>query len=146
MLSNILLSRSTPYAKEIIGDHKCGFRCNRSTTDHILFFICHISEKKWEYNEAAYQLFIDFEKVYDSVTREVLHNILIESGIPIKLVGLIKMCLNETYSRVWAGKHLYEMFPIRNGLKKGDGFSPLLVSSPLEYAIMWVQVNQDGLN
>ena len=25
MLSNILLSRLTPYAKEIIGDHQCGF-------------------------------------------------------------------------------------------------------------------------
>jgi hypothetical protein len=31
----ILLSRLTPHAEEIIGDHKCGFRRNRSTTDHI---------------------------------------------------------------------------------------------------------------
>jgi len=30
-----LLSRLTPYAEEIIGDHQCGFRRNRSTTDHI---------------------------------------------------------------------------------------------------------------
>jgi hypothetical protein len=29
ILSNILLSRLTPYAEEIIGDHQCGFRCNR---------------------------------------------------------------------------------------------------------------------
>jgi len=36
ILSNILLSRLTPYAKEIIGDHECGFRRNRSTIDHIL--------------------------------------------------------------------------------------------------------------
>jgi hypothetical protein len=35
ILSNILLSRSIPYAEEIIGDHQCGFRRNRSTTDHI---------------------------------------------------------------------------------------------------------------
>jgi len=33
---------------------------------------------------------------------------------------LIKMCLNETYSTVWVGKHLSDMFPIRNGLKQGD--------------------------
>jgi hypothetical protein len=31
-------------------------------------------------------------KAYDSVRREVLYNILIEFGIPRKLVGLIKMC------------------------------------------------------
>ena len=35
ILSNILLSRLIPYAKEIIGDHQCGFRRNRSTIDHI---------------------------------------------------------------------------------------------------------------
>ena len=29
ILSNILLSRLIPYAKEIIGDHQCGFRRNR---------------------------------------------------------------------------------------------------------------------
>jgi hypothetical protein len=35
ILSNILLSRLTPYVDEIIGDHQCGFRCNRSTADQI---------------------------------------------------------------------------------------------------------------
>jgi hypothetical protein len=33
MLSNILLSRLSPYTDEIIGDHQCGFQHNRSTTD-----------------------------------------------------------------------------------------------------------------
>jgi hypothetical protein len=117
ILSNILLSRLTPYAEEIIGDHQCGFRCNRSATDHI-YSMCHILEKKWEYNEAMHQLFTDFKKAYDSVRREVLYNILSEAGIPMKLVKLIKMCLSETYSRVWVGTHLSEMFPIENGLKK----------------------------
>jgi len=34
ILSNILLSKLTAYAEEIIGDHQCEFRCNRSTTGH----------------------------------------------------------------------------------------------------------------
>jgi len=41
------------------------------------------------------RLFIDFKKAYDSARREVLYNILIEFGISMKLVRLIKMCLNE---------------------------------------------------
>jgi len=45
ILSNILLSTLIPYAKEIIGDHQCGFRRNRSTIDHI-FCIRQILEKK----------------------------------------------------------------------------------------------------
>ena len=77
ILSNILLSRLIPYAEEVIWDHQCGFRRNRSTTDHI-FCIRQILEKKWEYNEAVHQLFIDFKKAYDSVT---------EYGIPMKMEG-----------------------------------------------------------
>jgi len=44
ILSSILLSRLIPYAKEIIGDHQCGFRRNRLTIDHI-FCIRQILEK-----------------------------------------------------------------------------------------------------
>jgi hypothetical protein len=52
--------------------------------------------KKWEYNETVHHLFIDLKKAYDSVRREVLYNILIEFGVPMKLARLIKMCLNKT--------------------------------------------------
>ena len=120
ILSNILLSRLTPYAVEIIGIHQFGFWRNRSTTDHI-FCIHQIHEKKWEYNEAVHQLFIDFKKANDSVRREVLYDILIEFGIPMKLVRLIKMCLTESYSRVWVGKNLSDIFPIMSGLNQRDG-------------------------
>jgi hypothetical protein len=44
-------------------------------------------------------------------------NILIESGVPMKLVRLLKMCLQGHYSRVQVGKHLTDMFPTKNVLK-----------------------------
>ena len=116
ILSNIPLLRLTPYAEEITGDHQCGFRRNRSTTDHILC-IRQILEKKWEYNEAVHQRFIDFKTSYDSIRREVLHSILIEFGIPMKMVRLINMCLKETNSRVQVGKHFSDMFLIKRVLK-----------------------------
>jgi len=68
--------------------------------------------KYFRNNETALQLIIDFKKAYDSVRREALYNILSESGIPTKMIRLIKMCLNETYSRVRVGKHLSGMFPL----------------------------------
>jgi len=64
----------------------------------------------------VHQLFIYFKNAYDSVRREVLHNILVESGIPHETGKAIKMCLNETYSKVLVGKHSPEKFPVRNGL------------------------------
>jgi len=79
--------------------------------------------------------FISFKKAYDSVRREVLCKILIEFGIPRKLVRLIKMSLTETYSRVRVGNNVSDRFRIRNGLKQGDALTPLLFNFALEYAI-----------
>ena len=75
-----------------------------------------------------------------------MYNILIEFGIPMKLVMLRKMCLTETYSRVRVGKNSPDMFPSRNGLKREDSLSPLPFNFVVEYAIVGLQVNQDGLN
>jgi hypothetical protein len=69
-------------------------------------------------NGTVHQLFIDFKKMYDSVRRKVLYNILTEFGITWKLAGLIKMCLNETYSRVHTGKSLSGKFTVQNGVEK----------------------------
>jgi hypothetical protein len=117
ILSNILLSRLGPYIDEIIGDHHRGLQRNRSTTDQI-FSIWQILEKKREYNETVHQLFIDFKKAYDSVRREILYNILIEFWVPMKLVRFIKMCLNETCSKICISERLSESFPIQNDLKE----------------------------
>jgi hypothetical protein len=43
-----------------------------------------------------------------------------ESDVPMKLVRVIKIYLNETYSEIRTGKTLSDAFPIQNGLKQGN--------------------------
>jgi hypothetical protein len=57
-------------------------------------------EKKWEYNGAVHELFIDFERAYSSVRREVLYSSLTEFGIPMKLSGRSKNVRKQ-----WNGTH-----------------------------------------
>jgi hypothetical protein len=76
----------------------------------------------------AHQPFIDFKKVFDSIRKEVLYRILIEFGVHIKLVRLIKICLNEKYGKVRISKYLSDNFPTENGLKQGDAVSPLFLN------------------
>jgi hypothetical protein len=73
----------------------------------------------------------------------ILYNILFQFGIPMGLLRLIKMCLNETYNRVWVGKHLSDKFCVKNGLKQGDALLPLLFNFTLQYTIRMVQANQE---
>jgi len=74
----------------------------------------------------VHRFFIDFKKAYVSDRRKVLYNILVEFGIPMKLVMLINMCVTETYIRIWLGMNLSDIFPIKNGLKQEDALKTLL--------------------
>ena len=74
-----------------------------------------------------------------------MYNILNEFGIPMKMVWPTKMCLNDTYSRVQVGKHLSDVFLIRNALKQGEVLTLLLFNCVLEYAVWGVKVHECGL-
>jgi hypothetical protein len=67
ILSSMLLSMLTPYAEDIIGIINVDFDATIQLL--ILYFVfVKYFIKKWEYNEAVHQLFIDFKKL---MVREV---------------------------------------------------------------------------
>jgi hypothetical protein len=80
-------------------------------------------EKKYEYSETVHQLSTEFM-------------------VPMKIVMLNKMCLNETYSKVCTGKRLSDSFLIKYSLKQGYALSPMVCNFTLEYVVMKVQENQ----
>jgi hypothetical protein len=74
-----------------------------------MFYIRNIPET------IRHQLFVDFKKAYD-LGSIVQYS---EFGVPMKLVRLIKMCLNETCSKVYICKHLSDKLATQDGLKRG---------------------------
>jgi hypothetical protein len=143
ILFNILLYRLTPYTEEITENHQSGFRRNRSTADHV-FCIRQMLNKNGNTIKPAISSSLTLGKPTILLEGKSCIIILIEFAVPVKLIKLIKTCLSETYSRVREGKHLSEMFPIKNGLRQGDALSLLLFNFAVEHAITRVQVNRDG--
>lgn len=54
----------------------------------------------------------------------MLYDNAIEFGLPVKLVSLREMCLNESYSRVLIGEHFSVTCLFKNGLKFRDRIWP----------------------
>jgi hypothetical protein len=81
-----------------------------------------ILKKKLKNSKAVHCLFTECKKAYDTVRTEVLYNILLEFGVNMKLVRLVKMNLNETFSKVRAGNYLSDS--LRHSLVSFTGIYP----------------------
>jgi hypothetical protein len=57
-----------------------------------------------------------------------LYNILTDFVMPMKQVRLIKVCLNETYSKVRIGIYLSDNVSLQNDLKQEDASYGLLLN------------------
>jgi hypothetical protein len=102
ILSNILLSRLTPYVNEITGDHQCGFHYNRSTTNKF-FYICQIPEKNGSIMGQCISYLWTSRKSMTQL-REKFFTVFCLNLVYFLLVRLIQMCLNEAYSKVCVAK------------------------------------------
>jgi hypothetical protein len=59
----------------------------------------------------------------------------------MKLVKLIKICLNEMHSKVHVVKYLPDNICIQNCLKQGDALSPMIFNFAIKHAIRKFQEN-----
>lgn len=69
--------------------------------------------------------FVDFEKAFDSLDRNILWKLLQHNGIPIKLVNIIKCMYDGSAGQVIANGKLTDALHIKSGVRHG-----CLVSQP----------------
>ena len=130
VLTNILLQKLETYSEEIIEDHQCGFRTQRSTTDQI-FVVRQGLEKCYEHNIELHMLFIDYRQAFDSVSRDTLYEYMEEKGIPKKLIRMIKMTMEQAEAKVMVDGEIGETFLLKRGVRQGDALSATLFNIAL---------------
>ena len=72
----------------ILFEEYCSFRPARSTVD-VLFGMRRLQELGREKNIPLYTCFIDQQKAYDSVDRELLWEVLARFGVPTRMLAVV---------------------------------------------------------
>ena len=108
-------------------EEECGFRkeCTRISLD-VTFTVQQTIGKIKEYNLLLFLLFVDYEKAYDNVTRDILWK-MVENKIPNLLLEKIKRIYEiEKFSAKFSDDTVSEPNQINKGLREGCGFSSIL--------------------
>ena len=125
----MIITRIRDAVDTMLRQEQAGFRRGRRTTEQI-FILRNIIEQVIEWNANLYVCFVDFEKAFDSIDRDILWGIMGEYGIPLKLITMVKAMYDQSKCAVVDGSGNYDWFEVRTGVKQGccmSGFLFLLV-------------------
>ena len=102
-----------------------GFTAGRATTDAI-FVLQQLSERHREKKKPLHAVFVDLEKAFDRVPRELIWKAMRRKGVPEGYVRLVQDMYEgaETTAATAAGET--KPFPVRVGVHQGSVLSPLL--------------------
>eukprot|EP00752_Nemacystus_decipiens_P010806 g9612.t1 len=140
VLAKTITNRLTAFceANDILPEEQCGFRPGRSTVC-MLFVVRRLQELGRRRRIPLYMCFIDLQKAYDSVDRELLWKVLARAGIPAEMIAVIRKFHVGMRARVRMDDgELSDWFPITQGLRQGSSMSPPLFNffaAPLEVIV-----------
>ncbi len=132
-------------------DNQFGFRPGRGTIDAV-FMLRQVQEKTLEGNGKRYWTFVDMEKAFDRVPREVVYWSLRKKGVSEKIVRLVRSMYVDAKTAVRIGTGTTGGFEIRVGVHQGSCLSPLLfiivmdaVSEHIGREVPWDMLYADDL-
>ena len=132
----LLLNCIEPEIEEILKKNQNGFWRNWSTTWQILT-ICQILEGVRAKNLKATLLFVDFSKVFNSIHRGKMEQILLAYGLLKETIAAIMMLYKNMKVKVRSPDGDTYFFDIVTGVLQGDALAPYLLIICLDY-MFWM--------
>ena len=114
-----------------INDMQFGFMKGRGTTDAI-FIARQLQEKYIAKKKKLYFAFVDLEKAFDRVPRDVVWWAMRKLGVEEWLLKVVQSMYQNVRSRVRVNGECSEEFEVKVGVHQGSVLSPLLFIMVLE--------------
>lgn len=128
LLSNLLVRRLTPFLefRGVLPEEQHGFRAGRSTISACKKLMETVESTLARPGQALYSIFVDFKAAFDSGSRSIVLVKLAESGVPSRILELLKSILQKNMISIDDGVVIRDSIEQTTGFAQGDNISPLL--------------------
>jgi len=147
LYSGILNNRLTKHLEnsKLIHEEQNGFRHSRSCSEHV-FVLNSIIRNRLIENKPTFAAFLDAEKAFDRIDRQLLLHKLLKHGINGNLYNNIKSIYKETSCCIKVNDMLTEWFATNCGVLQGDTLSPTLFNIFVNDLISDVNSQNKGIH
>ncbi len=147
LFTSVLNNRIVRLAERhhIYADEQNGFRKDRSCVDH-LFSLTSIIRNRKRDKLPTYVAFVDFEKAFDRVDRNLLYFKLKSMGVGGKMLNMIKCIYSNCESCINVNGYLTDNFPTEFGVRQGDTLSPTLFGLFINDLVQDMDLYGKGVN
>ena len=142
ILNKRILSWATNNNK--FSEAQLGFMKGNRTSDALTILHNLIDKYCHKQNSKFYACFVDFQKAFDKVPRDLLLNKLYSLGLNGNIFNVIKSMYNEDKARVKMGEFMSKAIDINQGVRQGCVLSPTLFNLFLSDFETTLKDNEEG--